>query len=496
VDTIAANDSNQTAALNAFSNYTIDLVSTNDSNQTAALLSLSNDTVQKFVVQSNYDATLSNYLVDTIAANDSNQTAALNVFSNYTIDLVNTNDSNQTAALLSLSNDTVQKFVVQSNYDATLSNYLVDTIATNDSNQTAALNAFSNYTIDLINANDSNQTATLNAFSNYTIDLVNANDSNQSVALLSLSNDTVQKFAEQSNYIIGLVSSNDYTQASNLSALSLYTTTELESLSNYTYTISNIEGTVAIDPSWVAGEYLKYDGSNVITEAITNTGGVPVNLIDGSIVSGSTIILGDSSAAGSFGAAYGTSNSPSFTFLDDPYTGIYHGTSNDMSVVVTGKTVTTFTSNALGINVEYPQAELHVDGSVAVTGEITAFYSDERLKDIVSPITNATALLNQISTFTYRPNALAKQVMPHLEDTVHVGVNAQEIQKVMPELVTLAPFDAQKDPNTGTMVSKTGNNYLTVKYDRIVPYLISALNEQQKEIADLKLQIQSIINRM
>jgi len=439
-----------------------------------ALLSLSNDTVQKFVVQSNYDATLSNYLVDTIAANDSNQTAALNAFSNYAIDLVNTNDSNQSVALLSLSNDTVQKFVVQSNYDATLSNYLVDTIA----------------------ANDSNQTATLNAFSNYTIDLVNTNDSNQTAALLSLSNDTVQKFAEQSNYIIGLVSSNDYTQASNLSALSLYTTTELESLSNYTYTISNIEGTVAIDPSWVAGEYLKYDGSNVITEAITNTGGVPVNLIDGSIVSGSTIILGDSSAAGSFGAAYGTSNSPSFTFLDDPYTGIYHGTSNDMSVVVTGKTVTTFTSNALGINVEYPQAELHVDGSVAVTGEITAFYSDERLKDIVSPITNATALLNQISTFTYRPNALAKQVMPHLEDTVHVGVNAQEIQKVMPELVTLAPFDAQKDPNTGTMVSKTGNNYLTVKYDRIVPYLISALNEQQKEIADLKLQIQSIINRM
>ena len=50
-----------------------------------------------------------------------------------------------------------------------------------------------------------------------------------------------------------------------------------------------------------------------------------------------------------------------------------------------------------------------------------------------------------------------------------VGVLAQEIEKVLPEVV------ATRD-----------NGYKAVKYEKIVPLLIEAIKEQQKQIDELK----------
>ena len=65
------------------------------------------------------------------------------------------------------------------------------------------------------------------------------------------------------------------------------------------------------------------------------------------------------------------------------------------------------------------------------------------------------------------------------DDREHVGVIAQEIQSVLPQVVTAAPFDI--DPITYT--SKSGENYLTVQYDKLVPLLIQAI----KELSDIDL---------
>ena len=52
-----------------------------------------------------------------------------------------------------------------------------------------------------------------------------------------------------------------------------------------------------------------------------------------------------------------------------------------------------------------------------------------------------------------------------------VGVSAQEVQKVMPEIVVPAPIDEQ---------------YLTVHYDKLLPLVIEAIKDLKKEIDILK----------
>ena len=53
---------------------------------------------------------------------------------------------------------------------------------------------------------------------------------------------------------------------------------------------------------------------------------------------------------------------------------------------------------------------------------------------------------------------------------------AQEVEKVIPQAITDAPFDEREE----------GDKYKTIKYDRIVPLLVECINEQQKQIDELK----------
>ena len=79
------------------------------------------------------------------------------------------------------------------------------------------------------------------------------------------------------------------------------------------------------------------------------------------------------------------------------------------------------------------------------------------------------------------------------DDKLQLGLSAQEVQAVAPEIVGLAPFDMETLED-GTIVSKSGENYLTVDYSRLVPLLIEAIKEQQAHINRLEQQINSIGN--
>ena len=71
-------------------------------------------------------------------------------------------------------------------------------------------------------------------------------------------------------------------------------------------------------------------------------------------------------------------------------------------------------------------------------------------------------------------------------DERQIGVFAQDVQSVIPEAVKPAPFDNINGK------SKSGDNYLTVQYEKIVPLLIECIKDQQSMIENLQGQIDEI----
>ncbi len=71
-------------------------------------------------------------------------------------------------------------------------------------------------------------------------------------------------------------------------------------------------------------------------------------------------------------------------------------------------------------------------------------------------------------------------------------MSAQEVQATFPQLVKLAPFDIGtdfSDEQNPRQFSKSGENYLTLDYNRLVPVLVQAIKEQQAKIEELESRI-------
>jgi hypothetical protein len=113
-------------------------------------------------------------------------------------------------------------------------------------------------------------------------------------------------------------------------------------------------------------------------------------------------------------------------------------------------------------------------GQIRATNDITAFYSsDASLKENVKNIENPLEKVNQINGVTFdwtedyiKENGGEDNYFVRKND---VGVIAQEVEKVLPEVVA-----TRKD------------GIKAVKYDRIVALLIESIKELKKEIEELK----------
>jgi hypothetical protein len=108
-------------------------------------------------------------------------------------------------------------------------------------------------------------------------------------------------------------------------------------------------------------------------------------------------------------------------------------------------------------------------GEIRATNNITAYYSDNRLKTRLGLIENALDKVMTLNGFYYEANETAQAL--GYEVKREVGLSAQEVQAVLPEIVVPAPIDEQ---------------YLTIHYDKVVPLLVEAIKELQREIQELK----------
>jgi len=145
-------------------------------------------------------------------------------------------------------------------------------------------------------------------------------------------------------------------------------------------------------------------------------------------------------------------------------------------------------TNALYYNsskkIEGSQYGANVYGTLTATGNITSYFSDIRLKDIVCNIDYPIEKINNINTFKYIPSELAKSV--GINDTkINIGVSAQDVKQVLPEIVDLAPFDSSNLPS-GEIVSRTGHNFLSVSYTDLVPLLIESIKDLVKKLKEKK----------
>ena len=123
-------------------------------------------------------------------------------------------------------------------------------------------------------------------------------------------------------------------------------------------------------------------------------------------------------------------------------------------------------------------------GEIRATNAITSFFSDERLKENIEIIDSALEKLNTIKGVTYNSNSLAENY-GYKNKEKQVGVLAGDVEKVLPEAVKPAPFDILRlDENTE--ISRSGENFKTVQYEKIVPLLVEAIKELKIKVEKLE----------
>jgi len=123
-------------------------------------------------------------------------------------------------------------------------------------------------------------------------------------------------------------------------------------------------------------------------------------------------------------------------------------------------------------------------GEIRATNNITAYYSDQRLKENIVSIDNALNRVQNIRGVTFNANDVAAK-FGYTNKNTQVGVIAQEIQAILPQIVVAAPFDIGVNEQ-GTEYSMSGENYLTVQYEKLVPLLIEAIKELTDRVTKLE----------
>jgi len=129
--------------------------------------------------------------------------------------------------------------------------------------------------------------------------------------------------------------------------------------------------------------------------------------------------------------------------------------------------------NSLGVGTS-PSGTI---GAILASNDVVAFASsDERLKENITLIENPLDKIIQLGGYEF--DWIQNEEI-HVHHGHDIGVIAQEVEKVLPELVTTRD-----------------NGYKAVKYEKIVALLIEGIKAQQSKISSLENDIKWIKNRL
>jgi hypothetical protein len=231
---------------------------------------------------------------------------------------------------------------------------------------------------------------------------------------------------------------------------------------NSTLQSENQSGTLHTCVGWGgANSYanLYYSG---VQKLITTANGITVN---GSLHTTST--LGSGFTAGSLGQQMEPGDASASTLRCDANRWrVYMGGNS------TGYETLTVTEGGLvGIKNSSPTYKLDVNGAVSgisiYASHDIAAYSDKRVKKDIETIPNALDKVSKLRGVTF------KRTDEGSSDRTHMGVIAQEVQEVVPEVVT----------------TRESDGHLSVAYANMVGLLIESVKDLKAEVESLKKQI-------
>jgi hypothetical protein len=110
-------------------------------------------------------------------------------------------------------------------------------------------------------------------------------------------------------------------------------------------------------------------------------------------------------------------------------------------------------------------------GRIDATNDVIAYStSDERFKDNITPISDAIDKISGIRgvEFDWKELTPEERKILHSNEGHDVGVIAQEIEKILPEVVTTRD-----------------SGYKAVRYEKIIPLLIEAIKDNKKSIEEI-----------
>jgi hypothetical protein len=170
---------------------------------------------------------------------------------------------------------------------------------------------------------------------------------------------------------------------------------------------------------------------------------------------------------------------------------------DDMQLVAGGRQMIRMDEGTNPDRLYFPNGSSYTDssGNAVFAGNVTAYASDRRLKTRIKPIENALAKVMAIRGVTY-------DWIEGVEDLGFVpgrkndcmGVIAQELEEAgVDQVIMPAPFDRMRSKETNWEdVSRSGEEYKTVDYDKLTALLIEAVKEQQTQIEALQAEIKEM----
>jgi hypothetical protein len=121
------------------------------------------------------------------------------------------------------------------------------------------------------------------------------------------------------------------------------------------------------------------------------------------------------------------------------------------------------------------KGDVLVSGNISATGDVVAFVtSDSRLKNDQTPISGSLQKISTLDPIQFNWSEKQNTYVGH-----DIGLIAQQVQSIAPEIVIERP-----------------DGFLAMKYDKMVPLLVGAIQDQQKIIDEMRAELDELKSKI